>query len=141
MAVGATVAVLPLLQAEAACREAEVKWNPPRLKRSGQQGTVSSVDEATGKVKVTFEDAVTVGDKVIRTDTQTLLFPAAALGAISTDFGLCSPDFGPRSPEFGPYCWTRAGASTWGKHRERTTSWAGAASSCGEPRGSPGVLI
>lgn len=81
MEVGAEVTVLPLELAETACTEAGVKWNPARKKRAGQRGKVAELTEEGAKAKITFEDEIKDPDTgaVVRTDTQTLAFPASAL--------------------------------------------------------------
>lgn len=84
MDVGAEVSILPLELAETACAEAGVKWNPPRQKRAGQRGKIAEVTEGGAKAKVTFEDEIKDPDSgaVVRTDTQTLLFPVTALQSV-----------------------------------------------------------
>jgi|EP01043_Picozoa_sp_COSAG02_P056839 hypothetical protein len=82
MEVGAEVTVLPLELAETACTEAGVKWNAARKKRAGKRGKVAEVTE--NGAKITFEDEITDPETgaVVRTDTQTLAFPATALQPI-----------------------------------------------------------
>lgn len=84
MEVGQEVQVLPLELAEVACAAAGTKWNPPRQKRAGQRGTIAELSDEGAKAKVTFLDEIQDPETgaVVRTDTQTLLFPTTALQSV-----------------------------------------------------------
>ena len=79
---GDRVRVLPRVRAEVACGLVGIKWSSARAKRTGAVGTVVEAkgSGATLRLSVKFEDAIYDSDgQLLRTDSQSLVFPSAAL--------------------------------------------------------------